>query len=279
MSFLNAPNPLKNILSVDWNDIKNRPDLSGLSHMKGTEVVLLANKWEDGEQALVFEGITSNPVDQFICITPDENSKIFFHNSKISVKEKDNELVFHADIVPDDDITIYIYVINSVEVGVEITGTFEWWSPHMTSDTTPEPYVVSYSEPYASSLKGWKAFDGDTTTRFESDGAGSETYIQFGFGEKTIVSGIRLMAASNPDEFPKTFTVYASNDDKEWIVVYEEDGSNYPEEPSNNTFREYIFAKPVNYKYYKLILKDNYAGNKYMDIREFEFYKWEEDKE
>lgn len=293
MSVVNPANPKKSggsipsggkVPYVDWNDITNRPDLSTLSYMKGIKGVLLADKWENGDQTFVFTGISPNPEDQLICIIPDEDSKISFHNAKISVKETHNELVFHADVVPDTDMTVYIYLINAAELGEITTGEWVWWSPEMTASDLPKPYIVTVSDEY-SSYRGYKALDGvlSSSSYWDSNGNNSTTgtipWIKIDFGDSSnIFSGIKIMN-NTVSSAAKVFSVEGSNNDKDWNLVYHSDGTEYPSLKSD-TYYEYMFSGNFNYRYWRLTVEEtsNPNGHHMVNIKEIQFYKWKEDK-
>lgn len=255
------------------------PDLSDVSSMKCRQVTLLSTLWEeDGTQTVSCSDVIENDKGQLIVTIPDPNDEDAYFQSNIRpVRQLNDQITFRADTIPDSEIVVDVYILSAVEIKEEITGEFEWWSPKMTSDTEPAPYVASGCAPDQSYFH-YKAFDNDSSTRFESANKNEEQYLQFDFGKRTTISGIKLQAPRDSSQFkymPKSFSLEGSNDDRTWFTIYHADGSEYPD-VNGSEIRIYEF-NPKTYRYYKLILEENYATVKYMSIAEFEFYKLKEE--
>lgn len=266
--------------SVNWTDIHGRPDLSNLTTTVVHQVVLLSSLWVDNRQTVKIDGILADELPQLIIATPlKADSYAYYSADIIPESQEDDALVFHADTVPEQDISVIVRVFETAEIREEISGRFEWWSPKMTSDDTPEPYHCFSGAVLPSTHKVFRMFDGnrDTicATAFEYDG-----YFQFDFGSKTFVSGMRLVADNGTEDdankIPKVFLFEGSNDGTEFDTIYRATGEEYPTSEVG-AIHDYIF-KPVIYRYYRLVPKDNYMndGKSYYRIMELEFYKLEE---
>lgn len=279
MSFLNAPNPLKTggESTVNWEDIDGRPDLSEVATVKTMEISLFQLLWNDENRLTVaVPGISADFHKQVITVVPVKESRQAYQDAGITCEDQaENSLIFHAREIPETDIALAVAIEESVETK-KITGTFEWWSPEMTSNNTPEPYVASGSEADSSSRVWYKAFDNDQATRFESANQTEGQYLQLDFGKNATISGISIKGpSSSPADgyTPKKFSLEGSKDGKTWTTIYIADGTKYPDIPSSTTVCTYEFS-PKTYRYYKLTMQDNYSSNTgYMAISEMKFYK------
>ncbi len=156
-------------------------------------------------------------------------------------------------------------------------SAFSWWSPHMTSNTAPAPYVASASS-YLSHTPPSLAFDGDHTTPqnlWHSQNVRS--WIQFDFGQQVLVKGIRMYPEESNENtwrvaIPKVFTILGSNDGLNYVTLFEStDGGGYT--PTIYVARECIFSDNYkNYRIYKIDCDINYNETYYACISEIEFY-------
>lgn len=163
--------------------------------------------------------------------------------------------------------------------GLGNSTTFEWFSPKMTSNTTPAPYVASASaEPYAWNA-AWMAFDGIIGV----DGnmwhsPNVKSWIQFDFGKEILIKGIRMYAHANTSSFeytkclPKVFSILGSKDGNTYTNLFtSNDGSMYT--PGVDLFSECMFSdNSIKYRYYKIDCDLNYIGNYYTVIADIQFY-------
>lgn len=278
------------------------PDLSDVSSMKSRQVTLLSTLWEeDGTQTVPCSDVIENDKGQLIVTIPDPNDEDAYFQSNIRpVKQLNDKITFHADTIPDSEIVVDVYIIGAAEIKEQINGEFEWWSPKMTSDTTPEPYVASANSFYwgnsttpspTQGSRPYKAFDNSTETTYRNISAllpGSE-YLQFDFGESTWISGIRIYipeimsnSSTSIDQEDlntclKRFSFVGSNDNDDWKEIYTATGEEYPE-VTQDTHHVYNF-KPVKYRYYKLIPLEVYStdSQKVFKIYDMQFYKLKEE--
>lgn len=152
-----------------------------------------------------------------------------------------------------------------------------WWSPRMTSNTTPAPYIVSADTEYIDSDKNvyyaFLAFDG-----LLNGGRGecwysaksSNRFIQLYFGGSVTISGLRMKPSFEYyGVFPKAITIQISNDEKRWTEISEDSGNDY--NPANSSWREIMFSAPVSCRYCKILCGTAYNGIEQSIIAEIEF--------
>lgn len=153
-----------------------------------------------------------------------------------------------------------------------------WWSPHMTSDTTPAPYVASADDEYIDGDKNtyyaYLAFDGSLSgARGDPWYSGKETnrFIQLYFGGKTVISGIRMFPASAfTGFFPKAVAIQISDDGDSWIGILEDSGNAY--NPSSASWREIMFSAPASCRYCRILCGSAYDRYEQSIIAEIEFF-------
>lgn len=264
---------------VNWEDINGKPDLSNVSSMKTAPIVLSSDLWDESNQQTVpIIGVLADEDQQLIIPVPKKASKNAYISCGIEcVDQNENSITFECKTIPEDDISVNVFTFEAAEVGEEYSGEFVWWSPEMTSDNTPDPYVVSSSSVHSSSYSPWKAFDANFNTDWVSlnDSQNNGSWLMFDFGSPTIVKGLRISPQSSRlNSFPHSGIIEGSNDGITWTEL--ESFSDLPI-PTAYEFREHLFEKPVAYRYYRLShLQNSYYGMSYTGISECEFYKLEE---
>lgn len=173
------------------------------------------------------------------------------------------------DALPVTDKNDKLFVI----VGEVPANEYVWWSPHMTSSNTPEPYVVETSS-YQSGHEAWKAFDGNVDTAWWNNPMGGDSigssWIQFNFTKERRIKGIRLKPrndVSNPLHYLPVFTLKGSNTyGVSWdnITTVSNHGS-----PTSDGWYEYIFGETsvAIVKFTNMSTAEGYSGA----ISEIEF--------
>lgn len=261
---------------VSWEDIDGRPDLSKVSVVTILKITLSKDLWDDENQLVAtVPGVSADFYKQDISVVPDKESRQSYIDAGITCEDQgENSLTFHAKKIPEVDIVMAISINESVETREIPAGEFDWWSPHMTSDTEPAPYVASASscenDYYARS-----AFDANANTSWRSSNGVNGQWIEFDFGKKTYISGIRISSISSATirgRLPRSFSIKGSNDGNDWKLIHQADGSEY--ESATSSFHEYLFTA-VHYRYYRLICETVYSGTAVL-IVEFEFLKQKE---
>lgn len=143
------------------------------------------------------------------------------------------------------------------------------WIPQMTSNTSPEPYVVSGDIEYYSSGSPWYPFNTNSNSidlqRYSSSELSQHVYIQFDFGEETTVYGIALFS-NDYDYTINGFRVSGSNDGENWIVIQDVASRHI-----RDTYFEGIFSNPATYRYYKFT--DFILGSSYGRVTEIYFIR------
>lgn len=159
-----------------------------------------------------------------------------------------------------------LYVNTSSEAPIE----YEWWSPKMKSDSSPPPFIVSASSTFGSHSP-YKAFDDDSSTLWSSTNT-SNSWIQFDFGAKTVIAGVRFLAATPYEQnFPRSFTISGSDDNSTFFEILNESLTESTS-PTNTDWLEYEFSK-VNYRYYRITSTGlSYNANYYFSVASIEFY-------
>lgn len=155
---------------------------------------------------------------------------------------------------------------------------YEWWSPHMTSDTTPEPYVVSADSLLNDSYPAFNAFDGniDVLSSWISSN-GNTHWIQIDMGESknVAIAGLSLFQqVGRTERFPLVFDIQGSNDGFVWKDILKVDEKNNPFQKEEIS-REYYF-KESHYKYYRLYItdwNDKAEGGERTSLSEILFYR------
>lgn len=204
--------------------------------------------------------------------------------------------VDHASLIfdpsgPLEEGTTYVTVkfqwgprIASASQAIEVvTALFSWWSPHMTSDTTPAPYVAIASSVFNNCF-AYLAFRGGDSSIGGRDcwcdvSTGVGSYIRFDFGEKKEVYALRMMpshrmTASYTEDFPKIFNVDGSNDGTTWDTLYSV-SETYEYDPTKHEWRECTFESAKKYRYYRIITtgKNYSVANPYeVAIGQIEFF-------
>lgn len=259
--------------SINWEDINGRPDLSNVSKLDVVQAAIPTYLWDENSEATIpVEKISADASSQLITPAPTSDSYNAYYECDIKlIAQAEGILTFKAEIVPEEDVSVYIYIQSVSELSEEYVGEFVWWSPQMTSDTTPEPFKCNADSWVGgdSSPSGiWVAFDNNASSYWHSNTA-SQHWISFDFGKRCVCNGIRLKP--RPDTYSsglcKTGTIQGSNNNNEWydILAFE----NLPN-PSDYDFREHVFDKIVNYRYYRIAnMTSNYGA--YVCIAEIQF--------
>lgn len=164
--------------------------------------------------------------------------------------------------------------------GVPDKNTDTWWTPGLVNGVVPSPYAVYVSSVFNTTQHQKELlFDGiisaDSCWHSKADGSDTDIWVKFDFGKNTYIQGLRMAARSIDylNQLPSTFTIEGSYDDVTYTVI--KSYSRLPS-PTSTNFREHLFDKPVNYRYYKLNhmtsnTKNN--GHDYCSIAELEFAK------
>ena len=164
--------------------------------------------------------------------------------------------------------------------GVPNKSTYTWWTPGLVNGVVPSPYAVYVSSvfdttQYQKELLFDRIISKDSCWHSKADGSDTDIWVKFDFGKNTYIQGLRMAARSSKylSQLPSTFTIEGSYDDVTYTVI--KSYSRLPN-PTSTNFREHLFDKPVNYRYYKLnhmTSNSKNNGHNYCSIAELEFAK------
>lgn len=264
--------------TIEWENINGRPDLSSVSSMIVAPIVLNSIGWVSGQQTVTVEGVLVDEKAQLIIPVPTYTSKVLYISSGIeAISHSENTIVFKASTIPSEDVDVLIYIIGVAEIKNLNVGTFEWWSPHMASDNTPAPYMCSASSNATNfgSSGIYAAFDGNRDTYWANGISDNNRWIQFDFGEKAKIFGIKMLSRNDGayTQLPVTFSILISDDGEAWESVYQE--TNSSQIANKDEEKTISFDRPYNCRYIKI---DGMAstwkdGSIYVGIGDIQFNK------
>lgn len=237
---------------VQWEDIIGRPDLTKVSSMIVTPIVLVSSAWVSNQQIIPIEGILANETAQLIIPIPAQASKDAYKAAGIeAVSQSENSITFQATSVPESDLNVNVYIFGAAEVEEEYTGVFEWWSPLMVSNTTPTPYVVTASSVFSgdTSRQPYKAFNDNLNNFWTCNSGALPAWIAIDLGKPTVINGIAIhpIEQAYSKDTPETFKVYGSDNGVDWVEVYSGTNDAHPDE-----WLQHTFDNSVKYRHYKL---------------------------
>lgn len=156
------------------------------------------------------------------------------------------------------------YMVRSTTWAVPITV------PIMTSDTTPSG-VVSVSTFYDSNSRGYKAFDGNDSTRWESANVSPfvNVWIQYQFANPITVAKIKMLLPQRNQ--PATFQLQGSNDGENFTTV-----QSYTNDSASQTTKEYTNSDTAEYSYWRLLVtsihKSSASSSYWTGFNTLQFY-------
>lgn len=265
--------------TVQWEDVNGRPDLSNVSSMKVRPVLLSANVWIVNQQTLAVDGILEDEAAQLIIPVPASANKTVYMSCGVqAVSTSEGTITFLAESEPSEDISVLIYIIGAAEVGEEVAGgTFEWWSPGMTSGNTPEPYeVISSGYTGSENNSPFHAFDGNASTMWHGNNVEGQ-WIAINFNQKTVIKGVSMMSLIGGSfdyskTLPKVFTVYGSDDGETWEAIQTITNS---QQPQSGVAQFFEFDKAANFNAYKIQMDGkNWENTNYFCANEIQFLKF-----
>lgn len=185
------------------------------------------------------DGVIANEAVQNIYSTPaaSQQSDCEEHGVKC-VAQGTNALTYQAKTLP-PDLLMYVTIVNASES----TSNLVWWSPKMTSNTAPAPYVASGNY----NTEWWGIFDNSTSTRFIYLGNGS--YALFDFGTAEAIYGIEVYYVDKT-KTPQSIVVKGSINGSDWMDI----GASSVTPPSDDAvgvWIEYRFGSPKSFRYFR----------------------------
>lgn len=168
-----------------------------------------------------------------------------------------------------------LYVVSGA-----LSEDITWWSPKMTSNNTPAPYVASASSEYVGNATkyryyAFRAFDGIKDGSNFDDAwyaTDSNRWIQIDFGTNTAISGVRMYpapTASDASTFPRTVTIKTSIDGSAWDTVFIGGVAGY--DPTTNFDPMTIEFEKTVARFVKIECGAAYSGINQTIIKEIEF--------
>lgn len=204
------------------------------------------------------DGVIANEAVQNVYSTPaaSQQSDCEEHGVKC-IAQGTNELTYQAKTLP-PDLLMYVTIVNASEMTTNLVA----WSPKMTSNTTPAPYVVNG---YTANFNWWYVFDNAWNSRnvkFTGD-----NFVSFDFVTAEIVYGIRVFytLATN---IPESIVVKGSANYSDWIPITI--GKTVQSETAGTgIWIAYYFAEPKAYRYfsYDIVPLSGVSGINVSDIR------------
>lgn len=249
-------------------------------------ITLRPSGWDSTkQQEIAVQGILADESKQLIIPAPAIASQEAYNQANIRVVAQGTDsLIFQAETVP--TVPIYVYIsIMDVRMPERDLSEYMWWSPHMTANNAPAPYVASADAEYTSSGGGgvyyaFYAFDGEPSGNTLPGGwysSHANAWIQFDFGYAVSIAGIRMLPKpySNwPSYFPKSLNVQGSDDGTNWVTLIEDDGQDY--NPNSVEWRVIMFSTEETYRYFRINRLSDYGNIGQSIIDEIEFFKKEE---
>ncbi len=144
-------------------------------------------------------------------------------------------------------------------------------SPSGMTSTIKDGKTVSTS--YSSgSEPGWKAFDGSTSSEWDSDRnfPGSE-WIAMDLGSADNVNVVRILCQYGNDDGIKDFKLEWSSDTTTWTAIpLLTGGATTTRNPSNGVWNTFYFNNSNNYQHYRIFITST-TGDE-IEVKELEFY-------
>lgn len=149
-------------------------------------------------------------------------------------------------------------------------------SPIMTSNTTPEPYVVAASSVYDAEHSPWCAFnfgvDGvDTYSRWATlSNQATPSWLSIDLGEPQIVNAYRIISRAQSwlSQTPKDWTFEGSNNGTDWDILDAQSVIwSYGNQP-----KFFTIDSQTAYRYYRLYITAN-LGGAYAGLDEFSLWQ------
>ena len=201
-------------------------------------------------------------------VTPTDDVQILLACAGIG----DSQIITLAELF--DDTTTLSAVINSTNAVDYMVRSTTWADavtvPVMTSDTTPSG-VVSVSTFNDSNSRGYKAFDGDDSTRWESANVTPfvNVWIQYQFANPITVAKIKMLLPQRNQ--PATFQLQGSNDGENFTTV-----QSYTNDSASQTTKEYTNSDTSEYSYWRLLVtsihKSSDASSWWTGFNTLQFY-------
>jgi hypothetical protein len=154
----------------------------------------------------------------------------------------------------------YQYDEETYRLNTDITDIV----PTLTSDTTPSPYVVTYSSLYGASYAGYKSFN-DNTSDFWHSATGLPAWIAINLGSQKVITKYRIAQRSGL-HIPYDWLFQGSNDGSSWTTLETVVDASYIGVWTGYHFVD--FGKIGAYQYYRLYITR--TSSTYANVAEIE---------
>ena len=148
---------------------------------------------------------------------------------------------------------------------------YTFFSPKMTSNNSPSPYVVTASSYYSYNFSPYCAFDNQSGTAWASKANESNPWIKIDIGSSIALTTLRITSTYENSVATK-FVIEGSNDDVNYITLRNYSTSSW--NPSTTRDIHFDEDKSGCYRYIKITIT-NYNGNygEFGDIQLGKIYK------
>ena len=143
---------------------------------------------------------------------------------------------------------------------------YNYFSPLMTSNSTPAPYIISASNIYDNSYNSYKAFDSNMSTEWCSKSV--PAWIKIDLGKPVLLNALKITSGETTSCCALNFTIEGSNDDTDYIVLKQYSTSAW----ATATTREIAFdaGKIGKYRYIKITV-NKVNGSSYAEFTDISF--------
>lgn len=239
-------------------------------------VTLRADSWDNkNEQTVVVPGVLADESKQMIIPASASTSQSAYYAARIFVVSQSTDaLTFRADLIPEEDLTVYVAVMQPKDSGVDDESAYVWWSPHMTSANTPVPYTVTASSAFPNyPFYEYCAFDGSTTSFWHTNSnTDTNPWLMFDFGAKARIDGFRISERNGEaTQAPCQITVDGSYDGTVFETI-----ANFTAYPQKEDGWYIYELSKVDYRYYRFSnLRSTYTVTHCIAFSELQFRRFE----
>lgn len=203
------------------------------------------------------DGVIANEAVQNIYSTPAASQQSVCEEHSVKcIAQGTNTLTYQAKTLP-PDLLMYVTIVNAGEMTTNLVA----WSPKMTSNTKPAPYVVSglylqYGSSYAYNL-----YDNSlgTNVSFIINQSG---YATIDLSKSTPIYGISV-SYSIYNNIPMEFSLFGSANNSDFILIH----TIYPTGTEDVTVPHIYKFNVVSYRYYKVFINtQGFGGSNYNPV-------------
>lgn len=150
-------------------------------------------------------------------------------------------------------------------------ANFRLISPSGMNSSSKDGKTVTTSHEL-SSEPGWKAFDGSTSSEWDTDTdiTGAGEWIAMNLGTPDNVNVVRILCQSGNDDSIKDFKFEYSTDGSTWTALpCLSGGTSTPRNPSNGVWNTFFFNNSNSYLHYRIFVSSS-TGDE-VEVKELEF--------